>query len=91
MLYADAVHQSGAALDNFGGFIDGTVRPVCGPDVRVLCNGHKRVHSIKFKSVALPNELVGHLYGPVGGRRHDSSMLASSGFYKSCKDSLIPQ
>ena len=62
MLYADAVHQSGAALDNCWGFIDGTVRPVCRPGVnqRVLYNGHKRVHSIKFQSVALPNGLVSH-------------------------------
>ena len=60
-LYADAVHQSGAALDNCWGFIDGTVRSVCRPGVnqRVLYNGHKRVHSIKFQPVALPNGLVG--------------------------------
>jgi len=31
VLYADAVHQSGAALDNCWGFVDGTVRPVCRP------------------------------------------------------------
>ena len=75
MLYADAVHQSGAALDSCWGFIDGTVRSVCRPGVnqRVLYNGHKRVHSIKFQSVALPSGLVGHLYGPVEERRHDSS------------------
>ena len=91
MLYADAVHQSGAALDNCWGFIDGTVRPVCRPGVnqRVLYNGHKRVHSIKFQSVALPNGLVGHWYGPVEGRRHDSSMPHQV-FYKICKDFLIP-
>jgi hypothetical protein len=66
MLYADAVHQTGTALDNCWGFIDGTVRPVCRPGVnqRVVYNGHKRVHSIKFQSVALPNGLVGNLYGP---------------------------
>lgn len=81
MLYADAVHQSGAALDNCWGFIDGTVRPVCRPDAnqRVIYNGHKRVHSIKFQAVALPNGLVGNLYGPVEGKRHDSGMMASSG------------
>ena len=81
MLYADAVHQSGAALNNCWGFIDATVRPVCRPGVNqtVIYNGHKRVHSIKFQSVALPNGLIGHLYGPVEGRRHDSSMRASSG------------
>ena len=81
MLYADAIHQSGSALDNCLGFIDGTVRPVCRPDAnqRVIYNGHKRVHSIKFQAVALPNGLVGNLYGPIEGKRHDSGMLASSG------------
>lgn len=34
---------------------------------------------MKFQSVALPNGLVGHLCGPVEGKRHDSGMLASSG------------
>ena len=81
VFYADAVHQRGIALDNCWGFIYGTVWPVCRPDVnqKVLYNGHKRVHSIKFQSDALLNGLVDHLYGPVEGRRHDSSMLASSG------------
>ena len=37
------------------------------------------MHSIKFQSVSLPYGLVGHLYCPVEGRRHYSSMLASSG------------
>ena len=80
MLYADAIYRSGAALENCWGFIDGTVRPVCRPgeNQRAIYNGHKRVHFVKFQSVALPNGLVGHLY-PVEGKRHDSGMLASSG------------
>lgn len=32
---------------------------------RIVYNGHKRVHALKFQSVVLPNGLVGHLYGPV--------------------------
>ena len=81
MLYADAVHQSGAVLDNCLGFINGTVQLVCRPGVnqKVIYNGHKRVHPIKFQYVALPNGLVGCLYGPVEGRDDDSSLLASSG------------
>ena len=77
MLYADAIYRSGAALENCWGFIDETVRPVCRPgeNQRAIYNGHKRVHSVKFQSVALPNGLVGHLYGPVEGKRHDSGVL----------------
>jgi len=67
-LYADAVSDKGAMLDNCFGFVDGTVRPICRPDIhqRLVYNGHKRVHALKFQSVALPNGLIGHLYGPVG-------------------------
>ena len=67
-IYADAISGKGAALDNCFGFIDGTVRPISKPDERqrVMYNGHKRVHGIKLQSIALPNDLIGNMYGPVG-------------------------
>ena len=67
--YADAVHAKGAALENCFGFVDGTVRPIARPDEnqRVVYNGHKRVHALKFQSVALPNGIIANMYGPVGG------------------------
>ena len=79
--YAEVIHDKGAALDKCWGFVDGTVRPVCRPkeNQRVIYNGHKRVHAIKFQAIALPNGLVGNLFGPIEGRRHDSFMLAESG------------
>ena len=66
--YARSVHAKGAALQNCFGFVDGTVRPIARPDEhqRMMYNGHKRVHAIKFQSVALPNGLIANLYGPVG-------------------------
>ena len=66
-IYSDAVAAKGAALQNCFGFIDGTVRPICRPgeQQRILCNGHKRLHGLKFQAVALPNGLIGHFYGPV--------------------------
>ena len=45
---------------------------------RVLYNGHKKIHSIKFQSVAAPNGSIANLYGPVEGGRNDSGMLADS-------------
>lgn len=67
-VYADAVFAKGAALDNCFGFVDGTVRPICRPGEmqRAVYNGHKRVHGLKFQSVALPNGLIANLFGPVG-------------------------
>ena len=65
---------------NCFGFVDGTVRPCSRPrqNQRILFNGHKRVHALKFQSVVFPNGLICNLYGPVEGRRHDSGMLAES-------------
>ena len=79
--YADAIYAKGAPLKNCWGFIDGTVRPISRPGInqRVLYNGHKRVHAIKFQSVATPDGLVAFLHGPFEGRRHDSGMLRESG------------
>ncbi len=80
-LFADAIHDKGAALDNCWGFIDGTVRPICRPirNQRAVYNGHKRVHALKFQSVVAPNGLIANLFGPVEGRRHDAAMLVMSG------------
>ena len=66
--FANAIHQKGVALDNCWGFVDGTVRPISRPEQnqRVMYNGHKRVHAIKFPSVVSPNGLIANLYGPVG-------------------------
>ena len=66
--YAQAVHSKGHALENCWGFIDGTVRPICRPgeNQKVVYNGHKRVHALKYQSVVAANGLVANLYGPVG-------------------------
>ena len=75
-----AIHNKGAPLMNCFGFVDGRVRPCSRPgqNQRILFNRHKRIHSLKFKSVVIPNGLICNLYGPVEGRRHDNSMLAES-------------
>ena len=80
-VFANKIHHNGAPLDNCWGFIDGTVRPVCRPGQhhRIIYNGHKRVHALKFHSVVTPNGLIANMYGPVEGKRHDSGMLADSG------------
>ena len=67
-IYSDSIAAKGTALQNCFGFIDGTVRPICRPSEqqRILYNGHERLHGLKFQSVALPNGLIGNMYGPVG-------------------------
>ena len=62
--YAHAISNRGSPLKNCFGFIDGTVRPICRPgeSQRIVYNGHKRVHSLKFQSLAIPNGLIA-VYG----------------------------
>ena len=83
-LFADKIHDAGAPLENCIGFIDGTVRPLCRPgeNQRILYNGHKKVHALKFQSVVAPNGMIVNLYGPVEGRKHDSGMLGDSGLFQ---------
>jgi len=66
-MYARLAHDKGAALQNCFGYVDGTVRPIARPDQhqRVMYNGHKRVHAIKFQSLVLLNGLIANLC-PVG-------------------------
>lgn len=67
-IYAHAIHEKGAPLENCFGFIDGTVRPISRPGQhqRVVYNGHKIVHSLKFQCIALPNGMIANMFGPVG-------------------------
>lgn len=66
--YADAIHDARGALENCWGFVDGTVRPIYRPGEhqKLMYNGHKRVHAIKFQPVVAPDGLVANLYCAVG-------------------------
>ena len=66
--YAAAIAGKGAALDNCFVFVDGTVRPISKPgeQQRIVYTVHKRVHALKFQSVAIPSGLIANMYGPVG-------------------------
>ena len=67
-IYSNAITAKGSPLDNCFGFIDGTVRPKGKPGQTrgIVYNGHKRVHGVKFQSMALPNGINGNMYGPIG-------------------------
>lgn len=87
-IYAQAVYQQGAPLSNCFGFIDGTVRGIARPqeNQRVMYNGHKRMHSIKFQSVVIPNSLIANLHGPFEGKQHNSIMLQETGVLVTCAE-----
>ena len=67
--FAEVVHRKGAPLNNCFAFVDGTVHPICRPSTvnqRLLYNGHKHFHGIKFQSVVIPDGMTANMHGPVG-------------------------
>ncbi|XP_069109973.1 uncharacterized protein [Argopecten irradians] len=78
--FAASIQRRDGPLHNCWGFIDGTVRPICRPQKqqKLVFNGHKRVHSLKFQSIVTPNGIVAHLFGPMEGRRHDAALFRES-------------
>lgn len=75
-------------------FLDGTHRKTCRPkpaasslpigitqsDVqRSQYDGHKKKHGLKYQALVAPNGIIVHAYGPVDGRRHDTTVLRQSG------------
>ena len=96
-----AVRRKGLpeGYETVNSFIDGTMRPCSFPsdgagrphDVqRELYSGHKRGHYIKFQSLFYPNGMIGDLYGPMIGRRHDSYLLRKSGLNNRILNMLHP-
>ena len=41
-------------------------------------SGYKRHHGLKFQSVIVPDGMIVEMFGPVEGRRHDTTVLKSS-------------
>ena len=77
-------------LNNVFGFVDGTCRRICRPkhNQRIWYSGHKRRHVMKFQSVMLPCGIIGHLFGPFEGRRHDATMLYMSDILQQMRQHL---
>lgn len=91
--YQAIIRRTGCPLERCVGFIDGTLRPTSRPgeDQRVVYNGHKRVHGLKFQAVVTPDGIVSHLAGPHCGNKHDSSILRETGLLAKLDTSLRDQ
>ena len=92
-LYKAAItRKSRHAATHCFGLLDGTLHKICRPKVgkrvralrnksniqRAVYNGHKRHHGVKFQSIVLPDGLIAQMFGPVEGRKHDTSLLKFS-------------
>ena len=57
-----------------------SLRPICRPGEiqRILCNGHKRVHALKYQSVTVSSGMIAHLCGPFG-KNQEFSLIFEAG------------
>ena len=63
---AQAIRRVGSPPPNCFGFVDGTVKLIsrrC-ENQRLLYDGQKRVHTLKFQSLVIPNAIIANLFGP---------------------------
>lgn len=44
----------------------------------LILAGHHKDHGLAFQGVTLPNGMIGHLFGPIPGSRHDAYLLRES-------------
>lgn len=90
--YSDAIFEKSAGLTRMVGFIDGTVLGIARPkgnlSLRVVYNGHKRKHALKFQAVNSPDGLIQHVAGPIEGRRHDWTLYIRSGLEENLPEVL---
>ncbi|KIJ37543.1 hypothetical protein M422DRAFT_259899 [Sphaerobolus stellatus SS14] len=79
--FARAFQAKGSPLDCIAGLIDGTLQKNAWPvqNQRLVYNGWKHIHCLKYHAVISPDGLVIHVYGPVDGRHHDETVFKESG------------
>ena len=92
-VYADSVSEKGAPLDKCVGFMDCTKirmeRPGGENSMQRSCySGHKRMPCLIYQTITTPDGLIFSLYGPEVGRRHDITVLRSSGVSEILQDCL---
>lgn len=79
--FARKIHEKGAPLDVVAALIDGTLQKNARPihNQRLVFNGWKRFHCLKYHFLLTPDGMIIHVYGPVDGRRHDETVYKESG------------
>jgi hypothetical protein len=79
--FARAFTAKGSPLPFVAALIDGTLQKNARPvkNQRIVYNGWKRIHCLKYHILLSPDGLIIHVYGSVDGRRHDETVFKESG------------
>lgn len=82
-IYAKAIYDKIQGLERVIGFIDGTVFGIAGQKgnftQRLVYNGHKPKHLLKYQAVNAPGGMMLHVAGLIEGCRHHWTLFVRSG------------
>ena len=93
-LYEERISAKGCLMEGCVGFIDGPKLHMSRPGgqnliQRAAYSGHKRFHCLNFQTITAPDGIILHLFGPLEGRRHDSTLYRSSGIDRGLGEILM--
>ena len=93
-LYSAAIHEKGAPLEHFFGFLDCTKIQNSRPGgvaikQRVCYSVHKRFHCLIYQTITTPVGLMFYLYGTEVGRRYDMTLYTESGLDVSLQQVMV--
>lgn len=85
--YCQAIANKGSPISTIFAFIDGAKLGTCrisstgnGQNLqRQIYSGHKRFHCLSYQALTAPDGICLHFFGPIEGRRHDTTLLRLSG------------
>ncbi|KAF7343200.1 hypothetical protein MVEN_01751200 [Mycena venus] len=79
--FAQCMHAKGSPHSHVCSLMDGTLEEISRPtrNQRLVFNGWKRMHCLKYHVIISPDGMIIHVFGPIEGRRHDEMCFKQSG------------
>jgi hypothetical protein len=79
--YAECIFAKGSPHPYVCSLMDGTLEEISRPtrNQRLVYNGWKRMHCLKYHVIISPDGMIIHVFGPIEGRRHDETCFKQSG------------
>jgi hypothetical protein len=79
--FAHCMSAKGAPHHHVCSLMDGTLEEITRPtrNQRLVYNGWKQMHCLKYHVIISPDGMIIHLFGPIEGRRHDETCFKQSG------------
>ncbi|OAD65306.1 hypothetical protein PHYBLDRAFT_71023 [Phycomyces blakesleeanus NRRL 1555(-)] len=80
--FAEAIYEKSWVYKHIVGFVDGTMQKICcsqeKADQKIIYNGWKHIHCLKYQAIVTPDDITNSLLGPFTGFTHNVRMFDES-------------